>query len=409
MRHASEPALLAVGTLECAAQEASADPGGLLHRLRRWLRQQTTVRVEDEVVDSGPERSTIRLVLPVVAPILAVPALLLLREPGNVAALVCLVCGSAALLYGTAAELLERRVSNPFWVHLLNASVFAGLISVLLWAFLTQEHPRFHTHWIVFFVYFLLIGATGLSDDPRQPVCAGALSIIGYLSVLPLVHEAAAHGSTMAQRLLPEFGWVANSAKVALLAAATYLAVASARRGRTVRRMSLRDGLTGLLNRHAFDQCLLRLAQRAERGGRPMIIAMIDIDHFKELNDAYGHPTGDAVLRWVGAWLQRSFRSTDVVARYGGEEFVVAFLDTEDDRVCDRLERLRHSIEHTRLRALDLDLELGVTVSIGVARLPGDGPSVDAVLGRADDCLYRAKDSGRNCIVDAAGRSPLKA
>ena len=405
MRHTSEPALLAVGTLEGTdPSETGSARLRLLVRLHRWFRQQTAARVEDEVVDAGAERSTVRLVMPVVAPILAVPALLVLREPGNVGALACLVCGTAAMVYGALSEAVERRLSNPFWIHLLNAAVFAGLISAVLWTFLTFEHPRPHTHWIVFFVYFLLIGSTGLSDDPRQPVCAGAFSIIGYLAVLPLVREAAAGGSPMALRLAPEFEWVANATKVALMGAATVLAVACAQRGRTVRRLSLRDGLTGLLNRHAFDQCLRRLAKRAEQRGRPMIIAMIDIDHFKELNDTWGHPTGDAVLRWVGAWLHRSFRSTDVVARYGGEEFVVAFLDTEDDRVCDRLERLRHNIEHTRLRGLDLDLDLGVTVSIGVARLPSDGPTVEAVLGLADDCLYRAKDRGRNRIVDAGSR-----
>jgi two-component system cell cycle response regulator len=127
---------------------------------------------------------------------------------------------------------------------------------------------------------------------------------------------------------------------------------------------------------------------------------MIDIDHFKQLNDAHGHSTGDAVLRWLGAWLRDTFRSTDVVSRYGGEEFVVAFVDTgETDALCVRLEALRAGIEHSRLRTQDTDNELNVTVSIGIAHLPQDGATVNEVLTRADERLYGAKASGRNRIV----------
>jgi diguanylate cyclase (GGDEF)-like protein len=214
-----------------------------------------------------------------------------------------------------------------------------------------------------------------------------------------MLHRAAAGGSVMAARLAPEFEWVANAAKVGLLVAATFLASTSAARGRSLRRTSLRDGLTGLLNRHAFDQCLGFVARRSLQSGRRMTVAMIDIDHFKHFNDSYGHAAGDAVLCWMASSLHRSFRTSDLVARYGGEEFVVAFPDSDSEKIGDRLERLRHEIASTPLRFDREDASLQLTVSIGSARMPQDGSSVEELLARADERLYEAKRSGRNRIV----------
>ena len=103
----------------------------------------------------------------------------------------------------------------------------------------------------------------------------------------------------------------------------------------------------------------------------------------------------------MAAWLRRSFRSSDVVARYGGEEFVVAFLDSDDDRLCTRLDQIRQGIERATLEAQDSGLAIRVTVSTGIAWLPGDGDSVSDVLACADKRLYAAKAAGRNCIVGA--------
>jgi len=370
--------------------------------LRRWWR---TLALEDDVLDSAQERrSTLRMVVPLVLPILMVAAIVVLREPDNTVAQLSLLYGAVAIAYAGIVNALQRRVEQVFWIEIANTAVLAALISAVLWTYVTFEHPRPHLHWVVFFLYFLLIGAVGLSDDPRQPVFAGVFSIAGYLAVLPLLDHAARSGlAPMAERLAPEFEWVGNIARVALLAAATVMGTTSASRGRAVRRMSLRDGLTGLLNRHAFDRCLRGMARRAERRGLPMTIAMIDIDHFKQLNDVHGHAAGDAVLRWVGRWLLRSFRSTDVVARYGGEEFVVAFLDTDAEHLSTRLESLRQGIQAAAFRELESDEELRITVSIGMARLPGDGASVEEVLACADERMYRAKDGGRDRVVGGVG------
>jgi diguanylate cyclase (GGDEF)-like protein len=157
--------------------------------------------------------------------------------------------------------------------------------------------------------------------------------------------------------------------------------------------------LTGLLNRHALDQCLDHLVSGAKQQGTVLTVAMIDIDHFKQLNDRHGHQAGDEVLRWVSGWLLRGFRATDLVARYGGEEFVVAFPDHADNRILQRLETLQRGIAETPVRSRSAEEDIQVTVSVGVARMPGDADGVHEVLALADRRMYAAKRGGRNQVV----------
>jgi len=362
-------------------------------------------RVEDAVEGLGESRNPMRLVPPLICPLLLVPALVLLREPDNPMAMLCLLSGTVALCYSLAADAVERRVGNGFRIQIVNAGFYALMISILLALFVSVEHPRMHLHGVVFFLYFILIGSVGLSDDPRQAVAAGCVSIVGYAGVIVFAHACAADGNLVAQRVLPELDWVSNSVKFTMLACATVVGVASAERGRALRRLSLRDGLTGLLNRRAFDECVARLARATDGDSPEVTIAMIDIDHFKQLNDQYGHALGDRVLRWVASRIERSFRTSDLVARYGGEEFVVALPGASDARIVQRLEVLRAHIATSVLRERrsegdhETELEIKTTISIGVAHLPADGATPTEVLARADKRLYEAKAAGRNRLV----------
>jgi two-component system cell cycle response regulator len=401
--HSPNPVLSEVhGDLIVGASFESTTP---LRRLRRWWKERMSLRLEDEMLDRTGGSGPSRLVAPILTPVLAVAALVLYREPDNQVAFQCLVLGATALIYTLVAEAVARRVNQVFWLQLANSAAYTVLISLMMYIFLTSEHPREHLHWVIFFLYFLLIGSLGLSDDPRQAVCTGGFSIIGYGCVVIAMRAAVDAGVPMAVRLSSEYEWVANSAKIGLLAGTTVVAAASAARGRALRRMSLRDGLTGMLNRHAFDRCLEHLAVRAAEEDTQLTIAMIDIDHFKKLNDTFGHATGDRVLNWVATRIDSSFRATDLVARYGGEEFVVALLDTTDDTVFERLQVLRAHIATSALRERRSDAaggtgrEIRTSVSIGVAQFPNDGLSVTDVLARADARLYAAKDAGRNRIV----------
>lgn len=386
--------------LDATNRELEHSLDALLRGVRHWWKQQTAPRIEDEVVDASGARSMSRFVIPLIAPILVLPAIILWREPENEVAAITLVAGVLALLYSILGSAWERSTTNPFWIAVANAAVYTSIISLLLIAFSIYDHPRDHLHWVIFFVYSILIVTNGMSDDPRHPLMAGAFAIGGYVLVVLVLREAVAAGtSPMAVRLAPQFDWVANTAKIVLLCGTTIVATASARRGRELRRSSLRDGLTGLLNRHALDQCLAYLERTTQRQEQILTVAMVDIDHFKRLNDDHGHATGDEVLRSVAAWLQRHFRATDLVARYGGEEFVVAFPGTLQDEIEARLENLRAGIESNRFRCPSQGAELRVTVSIGVAQIPGEGTRVDEALTIADARLYEAKRAGRNRVV----------
>jgi diguanylate cyclase (GGDEF)-like protein len=193
----------------------------------------------------------------------------------------------------------------------------------------------------------------------------------------------------------------------AMLLCMTMMAAASAWRGQAIRRLSVHDGLTGLLNRRAFDARLALESERVRRSGAPLSVAMIDVDLFKRLNDLHGHAFGDEVLRWIGALLRETFRTTDVVARYGGEEFVVVFVDSAADGVVARLDRLRERIAGAALHPAGKGEVVRVSVSVGVARWPQDGLEVDALLAEADRRLYLAKQAGRNRVVASA--SPPRA
>lgn len=166
-----------------------------------------------------------------------------------------------------------------------------------------------------------------------------------------------------------------------------------------IERLSVTDDLTGLYNRRFAMSSLEREVQRAQRYGNDLSLMMIDIDHFKAFNDAFGHPAGDRLLRQFAERLKKLTRRTDIVSRYGGEEFLILMLDTGMTMAVHLAERIRKDIE---TRAFDLGKdrpEETVTISIGCSRVDANGPSTGRdIIRKADECLYRAKNSGRNRI-----------
>jgi diguanylate cyclase (GGDEF)-like protein len=169
---------------------------------------------------------------------------------------------------------------------------------------------------------------------------------------------------------------------------------------------TVRDTLTGLYNRAYFMDQVPALTRRAARQGCGIAVLMLDLDHFKPINDTYGHPTGDAVLKEVASVLRQCTRADDIVARFGGEEFVVALPTLSLGRAAERAERIRKALAARRLR-IGGKSSLRVTASIGVVYAPADRPhSPQALISTADLRLYAAKESGRNCVVcvDALAR-----
>jgi diguanylate cyclase (GGDEF)-like protein/PAS domain S-box-containing protein len=161
-----------------------------------------------------------------------------------------------------------------------------------------------------------------------------------------------------------------------------------------LRELAMRDELTGLYNRRHFTEMAEVELARARRTGAPLSLAILDIDHFKRVNDVYGHPAGDQVLRELSRVMRETLRGSDVSARIGGEEFVVLLSDTALEGAVAVTERLRERVGQTEV-ALEDGRAVRFTVSAGVTEL-GRGERLDTILARADEALYRAKTGGRN-------------
>lgn len=165
------------------------------------------------------------------------------------------------------------------------------------------------------------------------------------------------------------------------------------------------DGLTGLYNHRYFQEALSKEIARAQRFGYPVTLMMIDIDHFKQYNDNFGHPNGDRALKEIADVLKRGIRAYDLAARYGGEELVLVLPQVSPHRVVSLAERIRANIAELRLRGANELHFAQLTVSIGVAGLPANAKSKSELITRADQALYLAKGEGRNRVGVSLVRS----
>ncbi|KKM10862.1 hypothetical protein SY88_11460 [Clostridiales bacterium PH28_bin88] len=167
---------------------------------------------------------------------------------------------------------------------------------------------------------------------------------------------------------------------------------------RKIEELASTDPLTGLLNRRTLMQRMEAEVERARRERQPISVVMCDIDHFKTVNDAYGHQAGDAVLREVARCLVSACRSYDIVGRYGGEEFLIVFPGTDACESMAIAERLRAKVASLLVNAGD-EQNIQITASFGVATVREESAeSIDALIGRADRALYCAKSKGRNRV-----------
>lgn len=165
-----------------------------------------------------------------------------------------------------------------------------------------------------------------------------------------------------------------------------------------MRRLAYTDDLTDLPNRRSFDETLRTHMARATKNGTSLALALLDLDHFKEVNDAHGHIVGDVVLKQLGHILKRVYRASDFIARIGGEEFAIILPGASPRENIMYLERVRTEIERALVIPVGEEPFITVTVSLGIAeKQPGDSRST--FLTRADKALYAAKREGRNRVV----------
>ena len=183
------------------------------------------------------------------------------------------------------------------------------------------------------------------------------------------------------------------------------LALGNLKLRETLRNQSIRDPLTGLFNRRYMEESLEREMSRATRDKGSVAIIMLDIDHFKEFNDTFGHQAGDAALRSLGDFLKKTTRGQDIICRYGGEEFALVFGGSSVEGALERAEALRERIKHLEIQYAGQLLGT-ITVSMGIALFPDHGLTVAEVLRGADQALYCAKREGRDQICVWTAGSP---
>jgi diguanylate cyclase (GGDEF)-like protein len=217
----------------------------------------------------------------------------------------------------------------------------------------------------------------------------------GFRSVLagPLLYEDQCHYVLVLESRQPHAFDLTQSA-IHIIGGQFALALRSAAQYEDKEQMAVRDGLTGLANHRRFQEYLSDVMQKA--GGQPVGIALFDIDHFKKLNDTYGHPIGDAVLKEVAARLRAAISQYDFVARYGGEEFVAVWPGRNDVEAAKLAEQVRQAIGLKKFSTTAG--ELPVTISLGVAASPQDAAKKTDLIKAADEALYAAKHGGRNKV-----------
>ncbi|RJO74316.1 MAG: GGDEF domain-containing protein [Myxococcales bacterium] len=301
---------------------------------------------------------------------------------------VSLAATHAIAAYDLGAVVMRRPTLNDY--EIVAASPFEGNLVGM-----TFSGEQNLVDWVVRKNQSLVYG--DFDDLPRRPVIFSPderLRDLSSLLIVPLYVKADAAGAFVmasSQRhfftadLQHIFQIIANQIAVRLENAEIY--------GR-LEEMAVTDGLTGLHNKRFFTERLDEIISRAERYEHKLAMMVLDIDHFKRVNDTYGHPVGDRVLREVARVLRESMRKTDLVARFGGEEFIVLLDAADHGQAYSKAEELRDVVA-----GLEFDTDLGkfgVQASFGIAVFPDDTRVKDELLERADVALYQSKRLGRN-------------
>ncbi|MCA9410080.1 MAG: sensor domain-containing diguanylate cyclase [Candidatus Omnitrophica bacterium] len=236
-------------------------------------------------------------------------------------------------------------------------------------------------------------------DDRFECTAKGRYSTNSVLSV-PLKAKGRLLGVINVNRLVSTRPFNSNDENLLMIFSnQAAIALENARLYNELQRLAITDGLTGLANHRAFqDQLKVELA-RASRFFQEVSLLIIDIDHFKSINDSFGHQRGDHVLRCVGQALQRLVRKMDMVARYGGEEFAIIMPQTDKSEAIRIADRIRKSVEKERW--VEEDPTRSITLSMGVSEYPKDAHDPAILVELADLALYQSKQNGRNRVTSA--------
>jgi diguanylate cyclase (GGDEF)-like protein len=367
-----------------------------------WHRPDHTLEaagVEGEIVVA-------RIRVLVMALLLIAPIWNLATDPTEPMFVTGFIVTLVAALISVAIWRAILRGRSRAWIGFASSGFDVTMISTALTSFFIVSSPMVALNSkVTFEMYFLAITATSLRYDARICIAAGALAALQYGALWMIggaMHDLADPAFIAdAGPYLP----VDLATRLLLLGIATLLSVTLVRRAQRLLYLAARDRLTGLFNRGHFDTALDQAIGAASRSGQPLALAILDIDHFKQINDVHGHARGDQALRAVADKLANGMRRSDIVARYGGEEFVVLMPGTPPEAATLRIEALRQELAAVPL-VLGEGRVLPINFSAGVAGSPTDGSmertpaagglgTPDALLVLADERLLTAKRTGR--------------
>lgn len=301
--------------------------------------------------------------------------------------------------------LMIRRAHYRWWMGLVTTLFDVTMVSVALAAFLVAGNPHAAVNsQMVFPLYFLALSATTIRLDHRACAVAGVAAVLQYAAVvLVAVLLWDLNAPAYAPFTYGTFNPESQLGRVLILGTAGALGTLVNLRMQKPHILSAADSLTGMMNRRTFEDRWQGEVARARRYGRPISIAAIDIDYFKQFNDTYGHAAGDTALQSVGRVIRSRIRAGDFAARMGGEEFVVALPETNSVNAVAMAEQLRRAMAENPIRINGQRDVANVTISIGVASWPEHGEEITRLLERADNRLYEAKLAGRDQVKGPGG------
>ncbi|MCL7930025.1 GGDEF domain-containing protein [Halomonas llamarensis] len=317
---------------------------------------------------------------------------------------------------------LESFIDEPFGLHLRQIHHTLWLSEQYLEHVRhgLQQHPQLHRDTAYLEGDLSLLGEQLIELEARAEAALVDRSLLPELQRLSMDIEAtmawayselntAVHSAAGRQRLIMQrLSWAVTGLVLAVMLIALTLLAAVLhlqRQRNTLKMLMLTDELTGLYNRRHLVDAASRTLTDAQRHQQPISLLLLDLDYFKHVNDTYGHPAGDDVLRKVSQQLCNISRATDIVARIGGEEFCLLMPNTPVDDAENVAERIRHAIAIEPLTHLDRHLQQ--TVSIGVTTSLNGAQSFQQLYSLADQALYQAKALGRNRVESVLPTSPV--